>query len=93
MMWRLKHFLLRLQWRLIRHRYKDLVEMRRHHYQLAVDASIRTSAKYYYAMWIAETEGEREQAFEEARQLKLIEDDRAAELKAVEVALPKCFFY
>ncbi|OIN67425.1 hypothetical protein BLD48_05930 [Exiguobacterium sp. KRL4] len=92
MMWRIQHFLLTLQWRLIGHRYKDIVELRLHHYQLLVDASIRTSAKYYYAMWVAETEDEREQAFEEARQLQIIEDERAAELRAIEVTLPKCFF-
>lgn len=92
MMWRIQHFLLRLQWRLIGHRYKDIVELRLHYYQLLVDASIRTSVKYHYAMWIAETEDEREQAFEEARDSQFIENELRDQLEAIEVMLPKCFF-
>nr|DAI78614.1 MAG TPA: hypothetical protein [Caudoviricetes sp.] len=92
MMWRLEHFLLRLQWRIVGHRYKDIVELRLHTYQLLVDASIRTSAKYYYAMWVAKTEDERELAFEEARDAQFIENELRDELEAIELTLPKCFF-
>lgn len=92
MMWRLKHFLLRLQWRLIRHRYNDIVELRLHHYKLFIDASLRTSAKHYYASFVAETEDDRKSAIEEACELQIIEEARLAELRAVEATLPKCFF-
>lgn len=92
MKWRIQHFLLMLQWRLIRHRYKDIVELRFHHYRLFVDASLRTSAKHYYADFVAETEEKRNQAIEEACQLQVIEEARLAELKAIELTLPKCFF-